>query len=193
MNIWSDNWIPSLSGFKSLTLNMVLSPKAKVSSFINVDLGCWRVDVLKEVFGESEAAHIVGIPLSSELCEDKLVWNAEKDGEFSVKYVYHHLVSIIRISSHGLSSSVDASFQKLLWKAHVSSRIKEFLWRLVKNILPTRSSVCKKGFSIDSYFPFFHCCPESSSLLFLHCDFIKRMFFSPPGCEDLGGWRGVAG
>ncbi|XP_058746601.1 uncharacterized protein LOC131619536 [Vicia villosa] len=46
--------------------------------------------------------------------------------------------------------------------------------------MPLRSNVCKKGIILNPSCPLCYCDAESSSHLFLHCDFIKRMFFSPP-------------
>ncbi|XP_058734240.1 uncharacterized protein LOC131605971 [Vicia villosa] len=180
MKIWSDNWIPSLPGFKPLNPIVPIVPGALASSLIDGDLGCWKLHTLKESFGDGDVSHIASIPLSKELLDDKLIWNAEKNREFSAKTSYHLLGAARRFNMPGPSTSVDDGFWKLLWKAPIVNKVKEFLWRLVKNILPLRSNVCKKGIVLDPSCPLCYCDAESSSHLFLHYDFTKRMFFSPP-------------
>ncbi|XP_058749860.1 uncharacterized protein LOC131622856 [Vicia villosa] len=194
VRIWEDNWIPSLAGFKPIIRPLASSSVSLVSSLIDKEVGCWDLDKVKEVIGDVEAAHVIGIPLSAELGEDTLIWNAEKDGEFSVKTAYHQLCSSRRKNSPSASVSVLDSLWKPLWKTSVPNKIKEFLWRLVKDILPTRSNICKKGINIDSSCPLCGCSPENSSHLFIHCDFVKRMFFAGPlgvrvpEIGDVGDW-----
>ncbi|XP_058726925.1 uncharacterized protein LOC131598327 [Vicia villosa] len=151
-----------------------------VSSLIDSDLCCWKMGSLKELFGESDVAHIASIPISRVVLEDKLVWNAEKHGDFSVKTSYHLLGNARRSNNPGPSARDEDGFWKLLWKAPIENKIKEFLWRLVKNILPLRTNVCKKGISLDPSCPLCFEEAESAAHLFLRCDFIKRMLFAPP-------------
>ncbi|XP_058746597.1 uncharacterized protein LOC131619526 [Vicia villosa] len=83
VKIWSDNWIPSLPGFKPLNPIVPIDREALVSSLIDSDLGCWKLHTLKELFGDGDVSHIAYIPLSIELQDDKLIWDTEKNGEFS--------------------------------------------------------------------------------------------------------------
>ncbi|XP_058776145.1 uncharacterized protein LOC131650453 [Vicia villosa] len=136
------------------------------------------MDVVRDVIGEVGAAHVAGIPLSTELGKDLLIWNAEKHGDFSVKTAYHHLSASRRNNRPGSSSSDLDPLWKPLWKAPIPNKIKEFIWRLAKDILPTRSNVCSKGITIDPSCPFCDSCPETSAHLFVHCSFIKRMLFA---------------
>lgn len=62
----------------------------------------------------------------------------------------------------------------------IQEKTKNFMWRLLKNILPTRQNLSKKGITVDLYCPFCHSCTENSNHLFIECAFAKRIFFSPP-------------
>lgn len=62
----------------------------------------------------------------------------------------------------------------------VTEHVKNFTWRLAKDILPTRANLRKKGTPLDDSSPFCHMYPETSLHPFLHCDFSKRVFFSSP-------------
>lgn len=69
---------------------------------------------------------------------------------------------------------------KKLWKALVDERVKNFIWRLSKDILPTKYNLRKKGIRSDVSCPFCQLYPKSSLNLFRECDFSKRVFFSLP-------------
>lgn len=62
----------------------------------------------------------------------------------------------------------------------MNPRIKNFLWRLIKNIFPTKENLSSKGVSLDGLFPLCHTDTESTCHLFLQCDFVKRVLFSGP-------------
>ncbi|XP_058761484.1 uncharacterized mitochondrial protein AtMg00310-like [Vicia villosa] len=130
VKIWTDNWIPSLSSFKPLSPLVPQNTNVLVSSLIDSDLCCWKMDSLKELFGKSDVAHIASIPISKMVLEDKLVWNAEKHGYFSVKTSYHLLGNARRCSIPGPSVSDEEGFWKLLWKVPVENKIKEVGWAL---------------------------------------------------------------
>lgn len=63
----------------------------KVCNLIDPELGMWDMQVLRFNFDAHDVPHISSIPLSSRLREDKLIWHFGKDGDYSVKMVYHLL------------------------------------------------------------------------------------------------------
>ncbi|RHN71717.1 putative ribonuclease H-like domain, reverse transcriptase zinc-binding domain-containing protein [Medicago truncatula] len=68
------------------------------------------------------------------------------------------------------------------------------MWRLAKNILPTRSNLHKKGILLDLQCPLCHDENESSHHLFLKCNLLKLSLFSShlgshiPNDIDLHDW-----
>lgn len=122
------------------------------------------------------------------------MWNIEKDGEYSVKIAYHLLRDLRCVSKPGPSSRVNKKLWKNLWKVPVNARIKNFNWRLAKDILPARVNLSQKGISLDVSYPFCHLYLENSLHIFMQCDFYKRVLFSSPlgfripyGC-DIVDW-----
>ncbi|CAI8584877.1 unnamed protein product [Vicia faba] len=69
---------------------------------------------------------------------------------------------------------------KKIWSAPVNTRTHNFLWRMSKNILPTKDNLSRKGISLDSSCPLCHTEKESASHLFMHCVFVKQILFSSP-------------
>lgn len=63
-------------------------------------------------------------------------------------------------------------------------RIHNFLWRAVKNILPTRDNLMKKGIHLDNLCPFCHNM-QSVQHIFISCDFAKHGFFASVLCYRL--------
>lgn len=59
-------------------------------------------------------------------------------------------------------------------------KIKNFIWSLIRNILPIRCNLRKKGDITDQSFPFCHNFLEDNQHLFIYCDFVKSALFSTP-------------
>jgi hypothetical protein len=68
------------------------------------------------------------------------------------------------------------------------------MWRLAKNILPTRVNIQKKGITLDLLFPLCHREDESSHHLFMKCKLFKLSMFAShigshiPLDTDLNDW-----
>ncbi|GAU47330.1 hypothetical protein TSUD_291520 [Trifolium subterraneum] len=90
-------------------------------------------------FNSDEASKIVSTPLSIRLPADRIIWHWEKDGLYSVRSAYHLLCSERDILMSSPSSSRDDNLWKEIWKAPLPNKIKNFMWRLARNILPTEA------------------------------------------------------
>jgi hypothetical protein len=129
-------------------------------------------------FNPHEAKKILSIPLSHRLPEDKIIWCCEKNGEFSVRSAYHLLADKKNCNQPGPSSIYQESLWAKIWKAPIPNVIRNFLWRLVKHILPSRARLVKKGLDVDP------CCPlcyqqiEDYEHLFMVCPLAKLTWFA---------------
>ncbi|KAI5417946.1 hypothetical protein KIW84_042542 [Lathyrus oleraceus] len=124
VDIWKDNWIPNVLGFKHFSPARVLEPDSKDCNLIDVDLGM--------------------------LLEDKAIWHFEKDGEYYVKTTYHLLGDLTHAGKPVPSTRVRQKVWKNLWNVSVNERIKNFTWRFVKEILPTKANLSKQGVFFSS-------------------------------------------
>jgi hypothetical protein len=81
-----------------------------------------------------------------------------------------------------------------IWKAQLPNKIKNFMWRLAKNILPTRANLLKKVIHLDVSCPLCHSVDENAQHLSMHCNLVKLAFFAsalgchPPLNTDLNCW-----
>ncbi|XP_058784794.1 uncharacterized protein LOC131659630 [Vicia villosa] len=94
----------------------------------------WDVGKVTNLFDHVGAESILKVPLVEEVKEDRLVWQEEQNGEYSVKSGY-------RIWREKQSSSRDLGVEgnwKKLWSISAPSRAKHLLWRICRGCLPTR-------------------------------------------------------
>jgi len=180
VKIWGDNWLPNQSGFKLHSPVRILVPEAKVEELIDRDLRQWRRDLIFTCFNTSEATQIVSIPLSVRLSADKINWHSEKDGEYSVRSAYHVLGCEKSMKKPGPSTRSHCNLWKEIWHTPIQNQVKNFIWRLAKNILPTKCNLLKKGVHLDPICPLCSSCAEDNSHMFMHCDFAKMVWFSSP-------------
>lgn len=153
VKIWEDNWIPTVPGFKTIGPNRGLDFMIRVCNLIDSDIGRWNLEALQANFDDSEVVHIASIPLSDRLPYDKLIWHFEKDGEYSVKMSYHLLGDINSRSKPGPSTRLDLAVWKNFWKALINERVKNFIWRLSKFILPTKYNLTRKRYQVRCFLP----------------------------------------
>ncbi|CAJ2671909.1 unnamed protein product [Trifolium pratense] len=178
VRIWKDIWMPDMKIISSRNNNCLLSDDALVKDLIDVDTKQWKRDVIYSCFDSGTAKQIISIPLSLRLPSDTLVWNWEKDGAYSVRSAYHVICDEKERSLPGPSVTRKNKVWKEIWKAPVPNKVKNFMWRLTKNILPTRANLHKKGISLDLQCPLCHHEVETTNHLFLHCDLMKLTLFA---------------
>ncbi|KAK7273868.1 hypothetical protein RIF29_14932 [Crotalaria pallida] len=138
-------WLPNQNGGKVFSPVTALDENATVSSLIDGDCHAWRIALIDSLFMSSEAQAIKSIPLSWVDREDKLVWNGTIDGELTVKSAYKEIMQHRSSQQVGSSSSSHPICWKTLWKMNIPAKIKNFLWRLMMDVLPTRYNLAKRG------------------------------------------------
>ena len=73
----------------------------------------------------------MGIPISSALLEDSLVWNATPNGKFSARSTYELAMNLCEQSERGRISNdgVIKKFWRKIWSLQVPNKVKHFAWR----------------------------------------------------------------
>lgn len=100
-----------------------------------------------------EARQILNTPLSCRLSHDSTIWNWDKDNIYSVRSVHHLIKEAASKDNPEASSSNDQILWIALWKIKTPQSVQNFLRRLGKDILPTRSRLNRKGMHIDTICP----------------------------------------
>ena len=93
VNIWDDNWIPTMPAHKILTLKLVISNINTVQDIIQGTTDQWDKGKINSTFLSIDRIHIDQIPLINVSSEDKLMWMKEKNGNYTVKRGYQVIIS----------------------------------------------------------------------------------------------------
>ncbi|GAU39667.1 hypothetical protein TSUD_60340 [Trifolium subterraneum] len=159
VKIWKDPWLPELSSFKVWSPVCNLDEDVVVAELIDIDLKKWKRELVLSSFNEFEANQILNIPLSWRLPDDKketLRDNPEPSTVGNTRF-----------------GSPFGKFKRL-------KESKNFLWRVVKHILPTRCRLEQKGVALDPICPLCYDGEETQEHLFMHCQVIRRFWFLSP-------------
>lgn len=111
-----------------------------VSDIIDWNEGIWCEDAIKEISIPADAEIILEMRLSDHGGEDELVWQFLRDDMFTVRSAYNMWMDFL-YSSKQAGTSNPSSMQglwKKVWHSPVQPRIRSFLWRLCRRILPCR-------------------------------------------------------
>ncbi|KAG7941873.1 hypothetical protein I3843_16G069700 [Carya illinoinensis] len=161
ISIWNDRWLPNAAGFMVRSPVNRLEADSKVSSLIFEDIHCWNEVLVGEIFSRNEAAQICSIPLSWYGEEDKMLWGYTKDGR------------------EGFGECSNRQAQKKVWEGiwnlAIPNSAKQFLWKAVNSILPTKHNLCMKRILEDAS------CPICG----LHEETIGHALWSCPAASDV--------
>ena len=95
IHIWDDKWLPTPCTYKVISHPQDFNDYPMVSSLIDDDSKCWKVNLVRELFLPFEVETILTIPLSFSLPDDKIIWVGNRRGEFSVKSAYHIAATLL--------------------------------------------------------------------------------------------------
>ncbi|XP_042974779.1 uncharacterized protein LOC122306417 [Carya illinoinensis] len=145
VKVWLDRWLPTPTSFKVQSPLKILSSGATVNSLIDQDTHSWNLALIQDVFIPEEVAVISKLHISPCSSSDRLTWRCTTNGMFTVKSAYHLQVSM-NDSRHGQGSQppTQGALWKQLWKLKVPSKVKVFIWRAAKDILPTKANLSEE-------------------------------------------------
>jgi len=121
-----------------------------ISELIDTNTKSWKRDLVRNVFSAFEAKQILNLPLSWRLPPDRRIWHWESDGNYSVTSAHYLIKEAATKDNPEASSSNDQSVWKALCKIKAPYSVKNFIWRLAKDILPTRSRLARKGMNLGT-------------------------------------------
>lgn len=98
--------------------------------------------MIKENFNLVEAETILNLPLRKGKSKDEIIWNLDKRGMFSIKSVYHLTMTLSYKDEASVSDlSKQSSMWKALWKLEIIPRAKICIWKIIKDIIPTKENI----------------------------------------------------
>ncbi|XP_010412434.1 PREDICTED: uncharacterized protein LOC104698724 [Camelina sativa] len=138
----------------------------------------WNLEEVKHILLEAEK-EILSIRPSKFGATDRYMWLLTKSGEYTAKSGYQ--AASMMSSKHLIHSDCLEGFnwEKEVWNLACLPKIKFFLWKLMKNALPTRANLCSRGINLSATCPL--CGQDETQLhLFFHCNFAKHISSQAP-------------
>ena len=126
-----------------------------VSDLINSNTRSWDIAKVNSTFLPFEAQVILGIPISPRLPIDALTWAWTPNGHFTVKSVYKVAQQSMqktkgRVDKGECSDGISLrALWKLIWNLNCPNKVKHFMWRACKNILPIKCKLRVRGIGVE--------------------------------------------
>ncbi|KAH0992419.1 hypothetical protein GBA52_003902 [Prunus armeniaca] len=164
-------------------LQASVDPNTRVETLIDWDSKSWNLTPIQASITDEEKLAIQLIPIGNGKEEDRLVWPGEKNGRFSVRSGYHciHALQVETTTRKASTSSrIDPLVWKNIWKAEVSPKIKNFLWRVTHDRLPTAMALQERKIARTPLCPICQAHEESIDHLLLFCPWVELIWFRGP-------------
>ena len=118
-----------------------------VSALIDEESRGWNFDLFRTSFLPHEVDVILGIPLRPIAPEDTQVWTKMPNGIFTVNSAYkvaYKMLKEANLENHSVGCSDNSRMQalcKAIWNLKCQSKIRHFMWRAFRKILPNKFSL----------------------------------------------------
>ncbi len=178
IKIWKDPWLPCPTSYRVISPVHGTDENATVETLIDGELKCWKNAELECLFMPRDVEAIKQIPLSRRRPSDLLNWTGTKNGIFTIKSAYN-LLRMQQSQLAAMSSSSSPHWTQLwngIWATHVQPKIKLFVWRACKNILPTQTNLFDRR--VISSFSCKWCDEEAETTdhVLWRCEFAQRVW-----------------
>lgn len=139
----------------------------------------WKKELLIQSFSPQDVEDIMNIPTGEKSSRDEIIWRYDKKGVFSVKSAYHLAVESNSSNQASPSNAETASrLWKSIWNAKVLPRTKICTWKIVKDIIPSKANILKRGVSLNPLCKFCQKHLETTSHLIWECKFSKKVWLN---------------
>jgi len=144
--IVSEPWIGAGSSIISVDLDMLALQPYTVGHLINQDEKIWNEPLIRQIFANETAQNILNTPLHQQVQRDKLVWNVERNGCYSVKSAYRICIEDIINNEH----LQKPRYWSGIWRLKVPPKVKNLVWRICRDCFPTRVKLRSRGVNCPS-------------------------------------------
>ncbi|CAN6706248.1 unnamed protein product [Malus baccata var. baccata] len=181
VRVWVDCWLPFLPfGHPEVLGEVAVSPNLRVISLICHESLEWDIDFLLPFISEEAQLAIKSLPLGDFRCKDRLVWDASKNGKYSVKSGHRWLqLGSFASRDHRLPRTrvIPKKLWNLVWSLPVIAKIRFFFWLSLHRGLATREILFRMRVSLSPICPICNCQDETIEHLFLQCLWVTAIWF----------------
>ncbi|XP_013668888.1 uncharacterized protein LOC106373226 [Brassica napus] len=198
INIWDDPWLSLEKPLQPMGPATQASAMLVVKDLIHADRGEWNRGLIQTVLPHWEDQILLLQP-SVRGAPDILKWLGTKRGDYSVKSGYHTAMSEVRDKILEDEATAEIDWKKTVWNLKLAPKVKMFIWKGLKGILPTGERLLERHINVDPRCK--RCgCSESINHLLFHCPFAREVWklspldgnFEVSGLTDLrADWTAV--
>lgn len=165
----------------------------RVTDLIDPITSTWHIQMLEDNFWPIDCARILAIPIGAITSVDRLVWHFSKDGNYSVRMAYQ-VAFAARSSESSPGLGAPSGEQRVKWaeicRLELPPKIRLFLWRACKNILPHAAELTRRHVSSNPYCVHCKVAIETTSHVLMECHGLREIWaaapfrLSPSGSHD---------
>lgn len=134
--------------------------------------GGWNVELINDIFNPRDKKAALQIPnVARSFQEDGWFWKFTKNGGYSVKSGYRLLTKPVSGAAQIIQQVWNA-----IWRISVLPKIKNFLWRMLHNVLPTCVILVQKQVAVQVLCPVCEQEPESIEHVLLLSGFARGVW-----------------
>ncbi|XP_057791345.1 uncharacterized protein LOC131008488 [Salvia miltiorrhiza] len=174
VRVYGDPWLRNDDSFWISGGQFSAFSELRVSDLMVPGSHRWDVALVNSLFTHDDAHNILGIPLTPNVHQDKMVWHFEEKGRYTVKSAYKLASSLTLDTTY----RVDGHWSKL-WQIKIPPSIRRFIWRAARNNLPSNERLLSRGISVGGT------CDTCKS----NIENLWHTFFACPFAKDC--WRHI--
>jgi hypothetical protein len=141
ISIWEQNWLKEGMSLPTPSDLQLFGDIKIVKDLMMCNSKSWDLAKICDMFDNNTVRRIVQTPLYDSVHDDRLVWKLEHDGIYSVRSAYKHcVITAGNQERHGVAGQWNQ-----IWRAKIPPKVKNLIWRIGRDILPTRKKLNSRG------------------------------------------------
>ncbi|XP_056685339.1 uncharacterized protein [Spinacia oleracea] len=175
-----DKWVHGRVPIFASHIRLMDSKLWKVSHFIQSQTLQWNATLVIKSFEYKDASDILSAELPCSTSPDFLYWTKHNTGNFTLKTGYAFLREIDDQRHHlnNLDTKRFLPFFKLLWALKILPKWKLFIWKLIVEGIPVKTSLFRRGVNLDITCDFCGDHDEDSQHIFRLCKLAQDVWRS---------------
>jgi ribonuclease HI len=165
INVMSDPWFRGNDSLWMQAPQLQSTYDLFVHDLLVQDMKAWDSNKIHSLFSEHVAESILKIPLFEEVQEDRLVWNFENHGSYTVKSGYNNYIKWKAVDD---SLRMEGEWNSI-WNITAPPKTKHLLWRICRGCLPTRVRLRERHVPCPNACPFCDSHEEDERHILFNC------------------------
>ncbi|GAU38731.1 hypothetical protein TSUD_208420 [Trifolium subterraneum] len=165
ISLWDQNWLSDGTSIKKPDNIDSQLNNLTVADLLHHNAKEWDSGLIRGLLNDDIADKILHTPLLESVQNDKITWQHEKNGLYTVKSAYRFCISTIP----GRDQHRVEGKWHLIWQTQMPPKIKNFMWRICRNCLPTRARLHDRGVTCPINCVLCDAGDEDSNHLFFSC------------------------